>query len=231
MSERRYLKIQQCELRASNEEGKETEIVGFAAVFNQPTNIFGFEEVIMPGAFKRALEEKQDVRALIDHDSRLILGRTKSETLFLKEEEQGLFVTIKPPKTSFAADVIESIRRGDLDGMSFAFIAKKQTFIEEEDKTIREIHDVDLEDVSIVTFPAFEGTSVDLRTGLDAPELRRLVERHSYGLTLSQNDHEFVQRQIELLSGLLPRLKENREEEHAGLSLLECSQRLVEVGN
>ncbi len=233
MSERRYIKIKNAEIRLSNgDNAKGVEIVGYAAVFNQPIDRFGLEEVIMPGAFTRVIEEEQDVRALIDHDSRLLLGRTKSGTLSLKEDDIGLAVTIKPPRTSFADDVIESIKRGDLDGMSFAFIAKKQTFIEEDDKTIRQLHDLDVEDVSIVTFPANEGTSVNLRSGLNTNELNRLMEWRSYGMKLGEADLEFVKKQIELLAALLPKVEEQKQEkQREGLSLLECAQRLVEAGH
>ena len=231
MSERRYIKIKNAEIRLSNgDNAKGVEIVGYAAVFNQPIDRFGLEEVIMPGAFTRAIEEEQDVRALIDHDSRLLLGRTKSGTLSLKEDDIGLAVTIKPPRTTFADDVIESIKRGDLDGMSFAFVAKKQTFIEEGDKTIRQLHDLDVEDVSVVTFPANEGTSVNLRSGLNTSELNRLMEWRSFGMNLGPADEKFVRKQIELLTALLPKVEpQTQQEKQKGLSLLECSQRLVEV--
>lgn len=231
MSERRYIKIKQAEVRLSSEDNaKGIEIVGHAAVFNQPIDRFGLEEVIMPGAFTRAIEEEQDVRALIDHDSRLLLGRTKSGTLSLKEDDIGLAVTIKPPRTTFADDVIQSIKRGDLDGMSFAFIAKKQTFIEEGDKTIRQLFDLDVEDVSVVTFPANEGTSVNLRSGLNTSELNRLMEWRSFGMKLGPADEKLVKEQIELLKALLPKVESQEQEtKHKGLSLLECDQRIVEA--
>lgn len=227
MTERRFLKLQDCALRAE-QNGDSPQIVGHAAVFNQPTEIFGFEEVILSGAFARAIKEEQDVRALIDHDSRLILGRTKSDTLSLKEDDHGLFVTIKPPKTSFADDVLESIRRGDLDGMSFAFIPRQQNIKEEEDKTIREIADVDLIDVSVVTFPAFEGTDVELKNaGIETLELRRIILRSRRGHILSEDEIDFVKRSMDALKRLLPPVVEVGEE-HLGISLLECEQHLRE---
>jgi len=151
------------ELRADKEEGT---IEGYAAVFNEETSIAGmFREVVKPGAFKRAIKEKQDVRALWNHDPNHILGRTKADTLTIEEDRKGLWISIVPPNTRFASDLVESIRRGDVDQMSFAFIATEEKWIEKKDEpALREIIDVDLYDVSPVTYPAYEGTEVGLRS-------------------------------------------------------------------
>lgn len=139
---------------------------GLAAVFNKTIPIFGSNEVIRPGAFARALKEKQDVRALLNHDPSLILGRTKAKTLQLRENEKGLFSRIKLPRTSVGRDIAESVGRGDVDGMSFQFMVRKQNITPETSKTkrLREILDVDLFDVSVVTFPAFPQTKVGLKS-------------------------------------------------------------------
>jgi HK97 family phage prohead protease len=159
--ERRSLPVR--ELRADKEAGT---IEGYAAVFDEETNIGGmFREVIKPGAFKRAIKEKQDVRALWNHDANHILGRTKADTLTIEEDRKGLWISIIPPNTRFASELVESIRRGDVDQMSFAFIATEEKWIEKKDEpALREIIDVDLYDVSPVTYPAYEGTEVGLRT-------------------------------------------------------------------
>jgi HK97 family phage prohead protease len=156
------------EVRAAGD-GEAPMISGYAAVFNQPTDIGGmFEEVIMPGAFSRAIKEKQDVRGLVDHNPERIIGRTKSGTLRLKEDKTGLSYEIDPPNTTVANDLVESLRRGDIDQSSFSFIAVEQMWREEKTdagtKLIREIHDCDIFDVSPVTFPAYEGTSAGVRS-------------------------------------------------------------------
>lgn len=149
------------ELRAEDE-GK---IVGYAAVFNSTTDLGYFEERIKPGAFARAIKEQQDVRALWNHDANYVLGRTKSGTLRLAEDNVGLRIEIDPPDTQTARDVVESIRRGDVDQMSFAFIATKETWTDRRDMLpLREIEDADLFDVSPVTYPAYEATTVGLRS-------------------------------------------------------------------
>lgn len=167
MRERRFVKG--AEVRAT-EAGH---IEGHAAVFNQEyvmwdTPSFRVVEVIKPGAFSRALKEKQDVRALFNHDASNILGRSQSNTLTLDENGRGLHFDCNPPETQLGRDVRTLIKRGDITGCSFAFTVKKQERTEEEiDGKIhvrREIQDVDLYDVGPVTYPAYEGTDVKARS-------------------------------------------------------------------
>ncbi len=156
------------EVRLQGDEKTPT-ITGYAAVFNKPAQIGGsFQEVIRPGAFSRALKEKQDVRALFNHCDDQVLGRTKSGTLRLSEDEKGLRYEIDAPDTTVAKDLLVSIRRGDIDQSSFAFIPRAQKWNEttKDGATtyLREITDVDLLDVSPVTYPAYDSTSVSVRT-------------------------------------------------------------------
>ena len=147
-------------------ENSGTVLVGMAAVFDSPFEGFGFTEIIAPGAFTRALKEKQDVRALVNHDPSLILGRTKADTLTLAETKEGLHAEIRVADTQTGRDTTESVRRGDLDGMSFGFSVVEEIWRTVDEVEIRRITDVDLFDVSVVTFPAFEETSVGLRSYL-----------------------------------------------------------------
>lgn len=174
--ERSFLPFTLTEFRAE-QEGDKKFISGYAAVYNQPTDKMGFREVIKPGAFSRALKEKQDVRALINHNPDLMLGRSKSGTLQLSEDHRGLKFRVEMPATSYAADAMECIQRGDLDQCSFGFRAVKQAWVDEKDpetglpRATRELHDVDLSDISAVVFPAYDGTSVKARD-FSAAELR-----------------------------------------------------------
>jgi hypothetical protein len=150
-----------------NEDGKK--IVGHAAVFNSLSlEMWGFRERIMPGAFKRVLSEGADVRALINHNPSTVLGRSKAGTLALREDGQGLLAKIDPPDTTAAKDIIESISRGDVDGMSIGFRSVDERWIREGGANVRELLDVDLFDVSIATYPAYPATEVIFRT-----EIRR----------------------------------------------------------
>lgn len=139
----------------------------YPAVFNAfSEDLGGFREIITPGAFQSALKSS-DVRALINHDSTLILGRAKSGTLTLQEDERGLKAVVKMPDTSYARDLKESIERGDIDQGSFGFTLEERGQKwdkDEEGRVIRTISEVkELLDVSLVTYPAYPDTSVAKR--------------------------------------------------------------------
>lgn len=153
-------------LNIEKREAGSPKIIGYAAVFGVETDISGlFAERIAKGAFRRAIREKQDVRALFNHDSDYVLGRSKAGTLTMSEDDRGLKVEIDPPDTQLARDTLVLIERGDLDGMSFAFTVKKQEVLNREGALpLRTILDVDLYDVSVVTFPAYKQTDVNVRS-------------------------------------------------------------------
>lgn len=144
-------------------EGEANAIEGYAAVFNSPTMIGDwFEESIAPGAFGKAISTNGDIRALFNHDWNNVLGRTKSGTLRLSEDERGLKFEVDLPDTSVARDLAESLKRGDINQCSFGFIPT----VEEWDYTVepakRTIQEVDLFEVSVVSIPAYEDTEVTL---------------------------------------------------------------------
>lgn len=151
------------EVRADD---KGIRVSGYAAVFDQETDIGGmFREVIAPGAFKAAVG-RDDVVFLINHDG-LPLARTRSGTLTLTEDDKGLRIeTTLDPEDPDVKSIVPKMQRGDLDKMSFAFIATRQSWDETQDPPLRTIQEASLFDVSIVTNPAYEGTSIALR-GLD----------------------------------------------------------------
>lgn len=154
-------------------------IEGYFSVFNSIYELWpGATESIAPGAFSDTLGN--DVRALIDHETRLVLGRNKSGTLELREDAHGLWGRIAiNPNDSDAMNLYERVKRGDVDQCSFGF------FIEDEETEFREdgsvhwtIRKVNLFEVSVVTFPAYEETSVTARKK-DFAEIqkRKLEER------------------------------------------------------
>ena len=149
----------------SQEDGSEPKIVGYAAKFNSLSHdLGGFREKIEPGAFSRALSEGQDVRALVDHDPGKIIGRSTSGTLRMLEDDHGLRVEIDPANTTAGRDIMESITRGDVTGMSFGFTVKDDDWQIVDGENIRTLRDMDLFDVSVVTFPAYASTEVALRS-------------------------------------------------------------------
>ena len=153
------------ELRVSN--GDQPKITGYAAVFNSLSDdLGGFREQIKRGAFKRTLDAGADVRALVDHDPSRILGRTTAGTLTVREDRNGLLVEIDPPDTTAGRDILESIRRGDVSQMSFAFSVPPggEKWVDDGKTATRTLTDVDLYDVSAVSFPAYPDTSVAVRS-------------------------------------------------------------------
>jgi HK97 family phage prohead protease len=113
------------------------------------------------GAFQKTIKDGADVRLLIDHEG-VPLARTKSGTLELEEDARGLKVTADlDPNNPDAARVISAMRRGDISQMSFAFRTIKDAW--SDDRSVRELREVQLFDVSVVTFPAYEATVAELR--------------------------------------------------------------------
>jgi hypothetical protein len=174
MNEQRAIDFKAAEFRFADDDKKVLE--GYASVFNKKTDLGRFDEVIEPGAFTRALAEDQDVRALIDHDSGRIIGRTKNGTLELREDAKGLHSRITLPDTQDGRDLATLIELGTLDAMSFGFSVKGDRWEKQEGRNTRHISDVDLYDVSVVAYPAYSDTSVALRSmpGDDPGDNRRL---------------------------------------------------------
>lgn len=135
------------------------QLVGLVAPYGVEARIGGFSETIAAGAFTRTLGEGRDVLALADHDTAKVLGRTKSGTLQLREERDGLHFALTLPDTTTGRDLRTLAERGDLGGVSFGFHAVKDSW----DGERRTLEDVDLIEVSIVSaFPAYGDTATTL---------------------------------------------------------------------
>lgn len=154
----------------TREENGERIIEGYAAKYETETNIGPFMESISRGAFDNVLEN--DVRALINHDPSLVLGRTSAGTLELTSDDVGLKYRVKLGNQQYATDLYESIQRGDISQSSFAFTIKEQTW--SEDRSSRKVEEVaQLLDVSPVTYPAYkEATVVAREEEEEAKEIR-----------------------------------------------------------
>ena len=146
-------------------DGEPTRIEGYAAVFNKLSDdLGGFREKINPGFFSDVLGD--DVRALFNHDDNMVLGRTKNDTLTLEQDDKGLKVSITPPDTTYARDLITLMDRGDVNQMSFQWITAEDEWDESNlKKVVRTlIKAKSLWDVSPVTFPAYPQTKAGLRS-------------------------------------------------------------------
>jgi HK97 family phage prohead protease len=152
------------ELRASRSGRGPGTIVGYAAVFEKfSADLGGFYETIRRGAFAGVLSN--DVRALKNHDPAYLLGRLKSGTLRLNEDELGLRFEVDLPDTQTGRDTATEVERGDLDGASFAFITELDDWDWSGDKPIRTLIKIrELFDVGPVTYPAYTDTSAAMRS-------------------------------------------------------------------
>lgn len=139
---------------------------GYAAVFDQAADLRSHLEMLASTAFKRALDDpKTDVRSLWNHNADHLLGRQSSGTLKLGTDSRGLEFEVDLPDTGMGRDVRVLAERGDITGASFAFVPDEDTWSQRSGRRVRTHTSVGrLLDVSPVTFPAYEGAGVALRS-------------------------------------------------------------------
>lgn len=202
--EQRYLKMHDISTR-TDDNSDDLYVEGYFSVFNDVYQVWdGATESIRPGAFTESVNG--DVRALYNHNTDLILGRTSAGTLELKQDDKGLWGRIKlNRKDTEALNVYERIKRGDITGCSFGFD------IEKEERTITENGDVHFEivkvnplyEVSPCVFPAYENT--------------RIVSRGKDVETIKQREHDvWVERMKKKLKGENDGIKSIDDQEEAG---------------
>ncbi|ODS53212.1 MAG: hypothetical protein ABS36_14915 [Acidobacteria bacterium SCN 69-37] len=154
------------ERRASRIAHDGTTITGRAIVFGSLSeDLGGFREIIEPSAVDRTFTEGIDVRALVDHEPGKIIGRLSAGTLALEKRNDGLHVRIVPPDTTVGRDILESVKRGDVTGMSFTFGVVRpggDRFEQRADGLVRYVSDMRIREVSLVTFPAYESTDASV---------------------------------------------------------------------
>lgn len=140
-------------------------LIGQPIVYNSRSeNLGGFVEMIAPNAFSEQLATAPDIRALVEHDSKLILGRTKSGTLKINENHSGLQVEIEPPNTQSSRDLMVSVERGDISGMSFSFSVPEggDSWDFEQTPALRTVNKAILHEVTITSLPAYQATNIQV---------------------------------------------------------------------
>lgn len=158
------------EIRESKQDGVIGVLAGYAATFNQRSEVmYDFVEIVKHGAFKRSLDSGEDVRALAHHQSAGIIGRRSAKTLRVSEDAKGLAIEVDVPDTTVGRDLLTLVKRGDITGMSFGFQTVEDKWSWEQAQGqpklyVRELIDVDLFEVSAVTWPAYPSTSVEARS-------------------------------------------------------------------
>lgn len=155
------------------EDGDDLHIEGYFAVFNSNYEIAdGLSESVAPEAFNNTLDG--DIRCLIDHDTRLVLGRTKANTLSLRADEHGLYGdVIINTKDTDATNLYSRVQRGDVDQASFGFDILSEEYENSENGSVHwTIKEVKLYEVSVCTFPAYQETSLSARSN-EASEIKK----------------------------------------------------------
>ena len=204
---------------------------GYAAVFDSDSEPLPFIERIAPGAFKRSLKSKNNIRMYLNHDSSMLLATTRAKTLRLMEDDRGLKVEADLPDTTIGRDLSTLIQRGDVDSMSFGFSVPPKGDSWSDDGSVRELKEVRLYEVSVVTgFPAYQATSASVRS------LEILAERTSSdadkladAITVLEAGSELNDEQASLLLDVVGKLRKKPEQIPTSLlaKQLELQSKLV----
>jgi HK97 family phage prohead protease len=200
------------ELReVTNNEGRMT-FVGYAAVFNSPSEPLPFTEVIERGAFGKTLRSRNDVKLLLNHDTGRVLGSTRAGTLRLIEDETGLRAEADLPPTTDGNDISILLQRGDIDSMSFGFTVPSGGDSWNSDGSIRTLKSVRLHEVSIVTFPAYQATSASVRS-LDATATRAEVNADELAdaILKIESNEDLTARDAEIIQEVVSKLTAKEE--------------------
>jgi len=182
---------------------------GYAAVFDSPSQPLPFTERIKPGAFRRSLNARNDIKMLWNHDTGQILGSTRAGTMRLEEDSVGLRVTADLPDTQAGRDAAYLLKRGDVSSMSFGFSVPKggDEWVSENERVLNSVR---LHEVSIVAFPAYEGTTgktmvrgldrVSERAGVDADALADAMLKIESGINLTADEAEMFSKVVDTLA-------------------------------
>jgi HK97 family phage prohead protease len=212
---------------------------GYAAVFNSPSEPLPFIERIAPGAFKRSIEARNDIKLLWNHDTGSVLGSTRAGTLKMYEDERGLRVSAQLPNTSLGRDTAELIRRGDVSAMSFGFSVPSGGDEWSTDGSERTLRSVRLHEVSIVAFPAYSGTAgttsvrgidkVAERAEIDPDALADAMLKLEEGGELSEEEGRLLSQAVSSST-----VKSESQEAQGDLAMLELKKKklsLLKNGN
>jgi HK97 family phage prohead protease len=214
------------ELRA--EEGDGMTFTGYASVFNSSSeDLGGFREFVAPGAFKRSLQARNEIKLLWNHDTNEPLASVRGGSLQLVEDNHGLKVTAKLPNTTRGRDVAELLRSKVIDSMSFGFNVIKDSW--SNNGSVRTLESVRLSEVSVVTFPAYTATTATVRSmqpTIDADELANALLKLESGEDLDEKS-------ATLITDVVGKLRQQPEAEVGaednGLALLDLKKKQLDL--
>ena len=152
------------EIRSSDIKAEDKKLTGYVVKWNSPSELIwgDFVEQFTPNAFAESLATGQDVRALFEHDYTKLLGRTAAGTLKLEEDNIGLRFELTPPDTTLGRDVLISVERGDISGMSFGFRAKSEEWLFDTEPCQRIVNSAELVEITVTSIPAYPESNVQI---------------------------------------------------------------------
>jgi HK97 family phage prohead protease len=207
-------------------EGDGMTFTGYASVFNSPSqDLGGFIEYVAPGAFKRSLQSRNEVKLLWNHDSGEPLASLRGGTMQLVEDDRGLKVTAQLPNTTRGRDIAELLRTKVIDSMSFGFNVIKDTW--SRDGQTRTLDSVRLFEVSIVSFPAYEATTAQVRS---QPTIN--PDQLADALLKLESGEELDEENATLITEVVNKLKVNPAVEEVidnGLDLLDLKKKQFDL--
>lgn len=214
------------ELRA--EEGDGMTFSGYASVFNSSSeDLGGFREFVAPGAFKRSLQARNEIKLLWNHDTSEPLASVRGGSLQLMEDNYGLKVTAKLPNTTRGRDVAELLRSKVIDSMSFGFNVIKDSW--SNNGAVRTLESVRLSEVSIVTYPAYTATSASVRSvspSIDADELANALLKLESGEDLDEKSATLI---TDVVGKLRQQPEPTVETDDNGLALLDLKKKQLDL--
>jgi HK97 family phage prohead protease len=207
-------------------EGDGMSFTGYASVFNSPSeDLGGFVEYVAPGAFKRSLQSRNEVKLLWNHDSGEPLASLRGGTMQLVEDSRGLKVTASLPNTTRGRDIAELLRTKVIDSMSFGFNVIKDSWAS--DGKTRTLESVRLFEVSIVSFPAYEATTAQVRSAQTINP-----DQLADALLKLESGEELDEANANLITDVVNKLKAQPEIEEVidnGLDLLDLKKKQFDL--
>lgn len=214
------------EIRSEGEDGMT--FTGYASVFNSSSeDLGGFREFVAPGAFKRSLQARNEIKLLWNHDTSEPLASLRNGSLELTEDRYGLKVKARLPKTTRGKDVAELLRSKVIDSMSFGFNVIKDSW--SEGGSVRTLESVRLSEVSIVTYPAYTATTASVRSmapSIDADELANALLKLESGEDLDEKSAALI---TDVVGKLRQQPEQEVETDDNGLALLDLKKKQLDL--
>jgi HK97 family phage prohead protease len=217
------------DIRAGEASSDGMSFTGYAAVFDSPSEPLPFTEVIKGGAFQRSLKSRNEIKLFMNHNTDVVLGSSRAGTLRLSEDSRGLLAEADLPDTTAGRDLSILMQRGDVNSMSFGFSVPPRGDRWSEDGATRELHQVRLHEVSIVTgFPAYQATTASVRsldilatrTAVDIDALSDAITRLEAGETLEAEHADLISEVVSKLRAEQPSTSELLELKRKQLDLM-----------